>query len=113
MLDATQILLLILIVVIGGTLVLVGIQFYFILRELKKSLESVNTILEEFQESASNITAGTQHVRESMKEMQEMAQNVKEGLKTPVVSGLATFGLVRSFLKSYLEDDDESLDEEE
>lgn len=106
-LDASQILLLILIIVIGGTLTLVGIQFYLILRELKKGLENVNVILEEFHESASNITAGTHHVRESLKEVQGAATKLKEGLATPLVSGLATFGLVRSLFKSYLSDDDE------
>lgn len=107
MLDTTQILLLILIVILGGTLVLVGIQFYFILRELKKGLERLNGILEDAHDAMGNITAGTQHVKESMKEVHTLTSQIREGVSTPVVSGLATFGLVRSFLKSYLSDEEE------
>lgn len=107
MLDTTQILLLILITILGATLVLVGIQFYFILRELKKGLEQVNRILDEFHEAAGNITTGTQHVKESLYEVKELATSVKEGVSTPLVSGIATFGLVRSILKPILGDDNE------
>ena len=99
MLDTTQILLLILIVILGGTLVLIGIQLYFILRELRKGIQNVNSLLEELHDAAGNLTSSTQHVKDSMKEVHEMTVRVKEGISTPLVSGLASFGLVRSLLQ--------------
>ncbi|MCA9397653.1 hypothetical protein KC573_02390 [candidate division WWE3 bacterium] len=111
MLDTTQILLLILTVLLGGTLILIGIQLYFILRELRKGMQNVNSLLEEFQSAAGNLTSSTQHIKDSMREVHDMTVKVKEGISTPLVSGLASFGLVRSLLQPLLGKDEE--DEEE
>lgn len=113
MLDSTQILILIMIVVLGGTLTLVGIQFYLILRELKKGMEKVNGILDEVHQSAMNITTGSQHIKESLQEVKEMATNIKEGLATPVVSGVASFGLIRSLFAHFFKNKNKVNEEEE
>ena len=101
--DTTQILLLILIILVGGTIVLVGIQFYFILKELKQSLEQINGILEDFQQTSSNIATGSQYMKDAAAEVRTLAQNVQEGLSAPLVSGVATFGLVKKLVQPLFE----------
>lgn len=114
MLDTTQILLLILIILIGSIIVLVGIQFYFVLREIRKGIDNMNGILEEFKHTAANLSSGSQHIKEAAGEIKQMATNIQEGVSTPLVSGIATFGLVQKFLKplfGHEDEDEEAYDE--
>lgn len=61
--DPTQIVLLIMIVVLGVTLTLVGIQFFLILRELEKSLQKTNLILEDTRVFSSGLAAGADNLK--------------------------------------------------
>lgn len=112
MLDTTQILLLFLIIIIGGTLVLVGVQMYLILRELRKAVTRVNGVLDEFHQTSVNVTSTTQHIKETFGEFHVLASNITEGVTAPAVTGVAAFGLVKSILKPFLDDRAEEEDDE-
>ncbi len=113
MLDTTQILLLILILLITTIITIVGVQFYLVLKEIRKGVENVNGILEEFKSTAMNFTSGSQHLKEATAEIKQLAVNVQEGLSTPLVSGVATFGLIQKLIKPFFAENEEGDNEDE
>lgn len=87
--DATQLLLSIMIFLLGVTLSVIGIQFYFILKEFKKSVEKINLVLEDVHILSKNLADGSQQI-----------QALTAKFSGPVATGLAIFGLVRKIMKS-------------
>lgn len=61
--DLTQIVLLLMIIVLGATLTLVGVQLFFILREAEKSLRKTNLVLDDLQTFSSNLSSGSESLR--------------------------------------------------
>lgn len=111
MLDTTQVLLVIFIVLVGSTLVLVGIRFYLVLRAVQKNIENFNKILEKAQESLQNVADSTEHFKRSVGEVEHMAQDIRKNLGTPMMSGIAAFGALRMLLSGWDDDDDDNEEE--
>lgn len=61
-----QILLSLMILVLGATLTLVGIQFYLLLKELRESVKKTNLILENAQNLSLALTEGSSKLKESL-----------------------------------------------
>ncbi|MBI4039409.1 hypothetical protein HY388_01115 [Candidatus Daviesbacteria bacterium] len=55
MLDVTQILLVLVVMILTVMLVVIGIQVVFILKELKKSIDKLNRVLDNAEEITDNI----------------------------------------------------------
>jgi len=89
--DLTQIVLLLMIVVLGTTLTLVGVQLFFILREAERSLRKTNLLLDDFKVLSINLSQGSENLRSLVANF-----SLKNG---SLLMSLATvFGLVRTFL---------------
>ena len=96
--DATQLLLSIMIFLLGVTLTVIGIQFYFILKEFKKSIEKVNLILDDAQIVAKNLSNGSQQLQNLVSLVRESTQGLTKKISGPLSTGLAVFGLVRGVM---------------
>lgn len=84
---------------LGVTLTLVGLQFFFLLREIKKNFEKVNLILEDVQKITNNVSTGSIQLSQALAAFKGFANSVSTRVETPLVSGLAIFGLMKSILE--------------
>lgn len=91
--DATQLLLSIMIFLLGVTLTVIGIQFYFILKELKKSVEKANIVLDDVHILSKNLADGSQQIH-------ALASSFHE-LSGPITTGLAVLGLIKSITEKF------------
>ncbi|MBM4402193.1 MAG: hypothetical protein FJ044_03025 [Candidatus Cloacimonetes bacterium] len=106
--DATQLLLSIMIFLLGVTLTVIGIQFYFVLKELKKSVEKVNIMLDDVHILSKNLADGSQQIQSLLTNFRQSTQSFAEKIGGPMATGLAVFGLIKKmtekFSKRKLED---------
>lgn len=96
--DATQLLLSIMIFLLGVTLTIIGIQFYFILKELKKSVEKINVTLDDVHILSKNLADGSQQIQSLVANFRQSTQGFAEKISGPMATGLAIFGLVRGVM---------------
>ncbi len=89
--DLTQIVLLLMIVVLGTTLTLVGVQLFFILREAEKSLRKTNLLLDDFKVLSINLSQGSENLR-------SLVASFSAANGSLLMSSATVFGLVRTFL---------------
>lgn len=89
--DLTQIVLLLMIVVLGTTLTLVGVQLFFILREAEKSLRKTNLLLDDFKVLSVNLSQGSENLK-------SLVTSFSAGNGSLLMSLLTVFGLVKTFL---------------
>lgn len=73
MLESTQILLIVIITTLTIILSIIGIQFFFILKEVKKSIEKINKMLDDGTIISSTVTR-------SVSGFSSVLQGVKTGL---------------------------------
>lgn len=99
--DATQLLLSIMIFLLGITLTVIGIQFYFILKELKKAIEKVNITLDDVQIVTKNLADGSQEIQTLVTNFRQSTQGFAEKIGTPLSAGMAAFGLVKEFIGKF------------
>jgi hypothetical protein len=88
MIEPTQILLIIVVSVLTILLVVVGIQVFFILREVKFSMQKLNKMLDDFSKISSSVVKPIEILSNS-------------------AIGLSSLGKIFSFLKSKKEKEDE------
>lgn len=91
MIDIVQLVLFLVILVLTGLLVFLGVQVFFILKEVRKTLEKTNTMLD---------TAGsiTESISKPLASLSSLSFNFKAG----------TFLTVAKLVKSLLSKDDDS-----
>lgn len=82
--STTQILLIVMLLVLGSTLTIIGVQIFFILREVRESMEKVNLLLGDSR-------AFTSQLRDS-------AQDLRRAVNSPWATIGSLAGLVRSFM---------------
>ena len=99
--DATQLLLSIMIFLLGVTLTIIGIQFYFILKELRKSIEKVNVMLDDVQVVTKNLADGSQQIQTLVANFRQSTQGFAEKISGPMATGLAVFGLIRTITEKF------------
>ena len=97
MIDPVQLILFIVIAVLTILLVLLGVQVYFILKEVKKTLEKTNTMLDNAGSIAENIS-------KPIASLSSLSFNFKAGTLLTVAK------LVKNLLSK---DDDDSTDKKE
>lgn len=83
---------------LGVTLTVIGIQFYFILKELKKSIEKINLMLDDVHILSKNLADGSQEIQSLVANFRQSTQGFAERISGPMETGLAVFGLVRSIM---------------
>lgn len=106
--DATQLLLSIMIFLLGVTLTVIGIQFYFILKELKKSVEKINLMLDDVHILSKNLADGSQQIQSLVASFRQSTQGFAEKIATPLSTGLAVFGLVKKITEKFRTDYNET-----
>lgn len=89
--DLTQIVLLLMIVVLGTTLTLVGVQLFFILREAEKSLRKTNLLLDDFKVLSINLSQGSENLK-------SLVANFSSRNGSFLMSLATVFGLIKTFL---------------
>lgn len=82
--STTQILLVVMLLVLGSTLTIIGVQIFFILREVREGMEKVNVMLEDSRVFTS--------------QLRDSAQDLRRAVNSPwaTIGGLA--GLVKTFM---------------
>ena len=94
----TQIVLLFMTIVLGSTLVIVGIMLIFVLKDLRGSISRANSILDDVEELTSKTANGSQVIEEVISNIQEMVQDFKDKAASPVGS---IIGLISKFKKKH------------
>ncbi len=94
----TQIVLLLMTIVLGSTLVIVGIMLIFVLKDLRQSLARVNTILDDVEELTSRAANGSEMIEDVVVTVQEMVQDFRRKAASPIGS---IIGLVSMFNKKH------------
>ncbi len=65
--DATsQILLVVMLLVLGATLTIIGVQVFLILKELRRTAEKLNLMLDDAQQVTSNLAMGSDEIRKAL-----------------------------------------------
>ena len=64
--DTTQILLVIMLLVLGSTLTIIGVQIFFILKEMQKSMQKVNTLLDDAAKVSASLSSVTDDLRKAV-----------------------------------------------
>jgi hypothetical protein len=91
------------IVLLGVTLVIVGIQLFFVLKDLRKSLARTERILSDMEQISSRLITEQQYVDEILESAHRLVQGISTG--TSAVSsvtkliGPASIGM--TFLKTF------------
>lgn len=78
-LNSTQILLCIMIVLLGVTLIIVGIQLFFVLKDLRKSLVRTDRVLADMEQITSKIIVEQQYVDETLENTHHLMKSVSSG----------------------------------
>jgi uncharacterized protein YoxC len=106
--NGTQILLAIMIVLLGVTLVIVGIQVFFVLKDLRKNLEKTNRILTDVEQITARAVVEQQYldeillvIRGVMHSVNGVGQSLTSANKVlgPGSVGLAMFQAVSRVMK--------------
>lgn len=105
--DATQLLLSIMIFLLGVTLTVIGIQFYFILKEFKRSVEKANIVLDDIHIVTKNLADGSQQLHSFVVSVRESSQGLAERFGGPLSTGLAVFGLVKNIAAKFKKTNEE------
>lgn len=75
----TRILLMIMILLLGTTFTLIGIQIFFILREIRENARKINAILEDFRRVSTNIATGAEQAGEIVESLKSTLSLVNIG----------------------------------
>ena len=94
----TQIVLIIMIIVLGSTLSIVGVMFFFILKEARESMRKINTILDDVKSVSTNISTGSQVVQETVVGLRDSVEMFKNEFSSPVSLLL---GFVKGFKSAH------------
>ncbi len=92
----TQIVLLLMTIVLGSTLVIVGIMLIFVLKDLRDSLSRVNLILDDVEELTSRAANGSEMIEDVIVSINEMVRDFKDKAASPIGS---VIGLLSMFSK--------------
>jgi uncharacterized protein YoxC len=101
--NGTQVLLSIMIILLGVTLVIVGIQLFFVLKDLRKSLARTERILTDMEQVSSRLITEQQYVDEILSSAHKLITSVTSA--TSSVSSITKFigpaSIGMSFIKSF------------
>lgn len=95
MIDAVQIILLLVIVTLAALLLILGVQVFFILREVRKTVMKANTVLDDTGAIAKSVTGPITSVA-----------SLVQGVSTGAVVGKVVKTLLHTFMKDAGEEDD-------
>lgn len=82
------------ILVLGTTLSMVGIMFFFILKDTRETVQKVNLILDDVKQATDNITASSELVKETVHDLHSSIAFVRNELSSPL--GIA-MGMIKGF----------------
>lgn len=101
--NGTQLLLSIMIVLLGVTLVIVGIQLFFVLKDLRKSLARTDRILTDMEQISARLITEQQYVDEILESAHKLVTSVSSATSSVSAVGKligpASIGV--SFLKTF------------
>lgn len=89
------------ILLLGVTLTIIGVQFFFILKELKKSIEKINLILDDATLISQNFSQTTKQINSLVNSLRETTHQFSARAGTPLATGLAILGLTKTLLDKF------------
>ncbi|NTV31230.1 hypothetical protein HGA91_04630 [candidate division WWE3 bacterium] len=104
---ATQVVLIIMILLLGSTLSAVGIMFFFVLKDMRISVQKVNTILDDVKLASDNITSSSELVKETVSDLHNSIKFIHNELSSPVSIMFNVMRGFRSMFDSKGGEDDE------
>ncbi|MCA9391961.1 hypothetical protein KC614_02025 [candidate division WWE3 bacterium] len=93
--QTTQIVLLIMVVVLGATLVAVGVMVIFLIKDLRESMTKVNTILDDVSEITSNVANGSEFLEEVLEGLKDSVDAIRTYAASPFGALLGVFNMFR------------------
>lgn len=102
------------ILLLGVTLTMIGVQFFFILKELKKSIEKMNLILDDATLVSKNFAQTSEQLSGLVSTLRETTHQFSTKASAPLATGIAMFGLVKTLLDKFKrsKEDQEEVEEE-
>ena len=97
--SATQIVLLIMVIVLGITLVIVGVMIFFLLKDLRQSVSKVNVILDDVQSLSSRLSDSSAFLEDTLLSIRDAVSSVKLQMVSPIGSIMGLVSLFKKFRK--------------